>query len=195
LWQRRASTLRNDDAHAGVGTTSEKPFAAEDSAERRTTAPQATAKEILAFGAEEENVRKDSSKGRLSLLVENSGEVSEAGVALAAEVGEEPEEEGEAEAQEEAGDDGEVDGGVLAAIDDIAGEAAQAEGEFAGEVEKRAHGDEESAGEEEEAAEVAERVHKEILAEEGSKEVTKQKKGDSSLGKTVRSAKCALRSE
>ena len=88
---------------------------------------------------------------------------------LAAEVADEPEEEREAEAQEEASDDGEVEGGVLAAVDDIAGKAAKAKRQFAGEVEKGADGDEEGAGEKEELAEVAEGIHGPIVSERRAK--------------------------
>jgi hypothetical protein len=84
---------------------------------------------------------------------------------LAAEVREEPEEEGKAEAEEEAGDNGEVDGGVLAAVDDVAGKAAKAEGEFAGEVEEGAESEEEGAGEEEEFAEIAQGIHEKSIEE------------------------------
>ncbi len=62
---------------------------------------------------------------------------------------------------------------MLAAIDDVAGEAAKTERELTREVEECANGNENDAGEEEEFAEVSERVHGEILAEEGSKEVTR----------------------
>src|SRR4029077_11702747 len=43
---------------------------------------------------------------------------------LTAEMGEEPENQGEDCADDQAGDDGEVDGGVLAAVDDVAGKTA-----------------------------------------------------------------------
>lgn len=52
----------------------------------------------------------------------------------AAEVGEEPEEKRKAEAQDEARDEGEVKGGVFAAMDDVAGEATEAEREFSAEI-------------------------------------------------------------
>jgi hypothetical protein len=78
---------------------------------------------------------------------------------LAAEVGEEPQEERKADAKEETGDDGEIERCVFAAVDDVAGEASQAEREFGAEIEKCAEGDEEEAEEEERAAEFAERVH------------------------------------
>ena len=84
---------------------------------------------------------------------------------LAAKVADEPEEEGEAEAQQEAGDDGEIERGVLAAIDNVARKTAEAEGEFAAEIEERPNGDENDAGEKEEFTEVAERVHGESVEE------------------------------
>ena len=40
-------------------------------------------------------------------------------------MGEEPEDDGEDDADDEAGDDGEVEGGVFAAVDDVAGKAAE----------------------------------------------------------------------
>ena len=64
----------------------------------------------------------------------------------AAEVGEEPEEEREGGAEKEAGDDREVESGVIAAMDDVAGEAAEADGEFAAEIKKSTDGGEECAG-------------------------------------------------
>jgi len=54
-------------------------------------------------------------------------------------MGEEPEEEGKDDADEEAGDDGKVEGGVFAAMNDVAGEAAQAEGETGAEVKESAN--------------------------------------------------------
>jgi hypothetical protein len=70
-----------------------------------------------------------------------------------------PEEEREGGAEEETRDDGEVEGGVFAAMDDVAGEAAEAEGEFASDVKKGAEG----------AAEFAKRVHPGILPEPAEK--------------------------
>jgi hypothetical protein len=49
-------------------------------------------------------------------------------------MGEEPEKEGKSGAEDEAGDDGEIESGVFAAVDDVAGKFAQAEGEFAPEI-------------------------------------------------------------
>ncbi len=82
-----------------------------------------------------------------------------------------PEEEREGGAEEETRDDGEVEGGVFAAMDDVAGEAAEAEGEFAfaSDVKKGADRDEESAENEEGAAEFAKRVHPGILPEPAEK--------------------------
>jgi len=77
----------------------------------------------------------------------------------AAEVGDEPEEEREAEAQHEAGDDWEVERGVFAAMDDVAGEAAEAQREFSTEIQKSADEGQERANDEERAAEFAERIH------------------------------------
>ena len=70
-----------------------------------------------------------------------------------------PEEEREAEAEEEAGDDGKVEGGVFAAMDDVAGEATEAERELCAEIEESANEGEKTAEEEEHAAEIAEGIH------------------------------------
>jgi hypothetical protein len=75
----------------------------------------------------------------------------------------EPEEQGEAEAEDEAGDDGKVEGGVFAAVDDVTGKAAEAEGQFSAKVKKCAYDDKEPAEHEEGAAEFANRVHCRIL--------------------------------
>ncbi len=48
---------------------------------------------------------------------------------------------------------------MLAAVDDVAGKASEAEGELAAEIKKSADEDEEAAEKEERAAEFAERVH------------------------------------
>jgi hypothetical protein len=49
---------------------------------------------------------------------------------------------------------------VFAAVNDVARETTEAEGEFAGEVEKGAGGDEDGAEDEEGAAEIARRIHR-----------------------------------
>jgi len=76
-----------------------------------------------------------------------------------AEVGEEPEKQAQADTEEQAGNDGEIKGGVFAAMDDVAREAAEAEGELGAEVENRADEDQKSAEEKERAAEFAKWVH------------------------------------
>ena len=70
-----------------------------------------------------------------------------------------PEEERKAEAEDKAGDDREVEGGVFAAVDDVAGEAAEAQWEFSAEVKQSANKDQEDAENEEGAAEFAEGFH------------------------------------
>jgi hypothetical protein len=90
-------------------------------------------------------------------------------------VGKEPNEERKANAEEEAGDNGKIKGAVFTAVDDVAGEAAEAEGKFGTEVENRADEDEEGTEEEERAAEFAKRVHAEDCSERrGSNEVGSQ---------------------
>jgi hypothetical protein len=76
-----------------------------------------------------------------------------------AEVGEEPEEEREGGAEEETGDNREVERGVFAAMEYVAGEFSQAEGEFRTKIKKCAQEDEEAAEEEKCAAEFAGGIH------------------------------------
>jgi hypothetical protein len=83
---------------------------------------------------------------------------------LTAVVGEEPEEKRQSEAEDEAGDDGEIESGVFAAVDDVAGEAAEAEGETAAEVKQGAGDGNDGAEDEEGAAEFAEGIHECIVA-------------------------------
>lgn len=78
---------------------------------------------------------------------------------------EEPKEEGEGNADKKAGHDGEVERGVLAAMDDVARQAAKAEGQPSGEVKECADKDDEAAQEKESAAEFADRPHKNSLEE------------------------------
>jgi hypothetical protein len=58
---------------------------------------------------------------------------------------------------------------MFATVDDIAGEAAEAEGEFSAKVKKSANKDEESAENEEGAAKFAKRIHPGILPEPAEK--------------------------
>ena len=74
---------------------------------------------------------------------------------------EQPEEERKTEAEEEAGDDRKVEGGAFAAVDDVAGEAAEAQREFSAEVKQSTHNDEESTENEKGATEFAEGIHSE----------------------------------
>lgn len=74
---------------------------------------------------------------------------------------EEPEEQAEAEAQDEASDYGEVEGGVLTAMDDVAGKTAETERKFCAEEEQTTNEDEPETDEQNGAAEFAERVHRE----------------------------------
>ena len=72
---------------------------------------------------------------------------------------EQPEEERKTEAEEEAGDDRKVEGGAFAAVDDVAGEAAETPWEFSPEVKQSADKDQKSAENEEGAAEFPEGIH------------------------------------
>ncbi len=83
-------------------------------------------------------------------------------------MGEEPEDQSEAYAEGDRSCDWEVEGGVFAAVDDVAGEAAEAEREFAGEVEESARGDEDAAEDQEGTAEVAGWIHGGSLAQAGA---------------------------
>ena len=97
----------------------------------------------------------------------------EAGLARprsAAEMGNEPEEQGERDAEEYRGDEREIERRVFAAMNDIAGEATEAEREFAAEIKKSADKYEEGAEDEEGAAEFAEGIHEgEFRRSEGKK--------------------------
>jgi len=74
-------------------------------------------------------------------------------------VGEEPKQERQAEAENEASNNREIERGVFAAMDDVAREAAETQGEFSAKVKQRADENEETAEEEERAAEFAEGIH------------------------------------
>jgi len=89
---------------------------------------------------------------------------------LAAETREEPEEKRERGAENEASDDGKVESGVFAAMDDVARESTQAEGEFVAEIQKSAEENDEDAKEEERTAEFAQGIHVKIV-EEANREV------------------------
>ena len=78
---------------------------------------------------------------------------------------EEPEEQSQDDADDQAGDDGEIESGVLAAMDDVAGETTEAERQFGAEVKESAEDDEKTAQDEESAAEIAERFHKRSIEE------------------------------
>jgi hypothetical protein len=80
-------------------------------------------------------------------------------------MGEEPEEEGKCRAEYDARHDGKVESGMFTAMDDVAGEFTEAEGEFGAEVEKSAEDYEDDAEQEKSAAEVTKRIHKSIIEE------------------------------
>jgi hypothetical protein len=86
-------------------------------------------------------------------------------VGLTAEAGEKPEEERKSGAENQASDDGEIESGVLAAVDNVAGKAAEAEREFVAEIKYGAEDGEENAEDEEGASEIAERIHKQSVEE------------------------------
>jgi hypothetical protein len=82
---------------------------------------------------------------------------------------EEPEEQRETGAEQEAGNDREIKRGVFAAMDDVAGEAAEAEREFSAEIKKSTQNDEKSTENENSAAEFANGVHSGILPQAAGK--------------------------
>ena len=67
----------------------------------------------------------------------------------------EPKEQRESGAEDKTGNDGKVEGGVFAAVDDVARQAAEAQGELAAKVKESAENDQEDAQNEEHAAEFA----------------------------------------
>jgi hypothetical protein len=80
-------------------------------------------------------------------------------------VGEKPEKKREDRAEEQASNDGKVKGGVLAAVDDVAGEFSKTKGELATEIKETAYEREQPRQEEKGAAEFSERIHDWILPE------------------------------
>src|SRR5947209_12299420 len=92
-----------------------------------------------------------------------------------------PDEDGQRSAEEEAGDDREIEGSVFAAMDDVSREAAEAQREFSIEVEESADDDQECAEDEEDATELAKRIHKKIVSEMPRRSNEARKRGLSSL--------------
>ncbi len=72
-----------------------------------------------------------------------------------------PKKEREAHAEKETGDDWEIEGGVFATVDDVAGQAAEAERELAAKVEESTEENQEDAENQEQAAEFTEGIHEE----------------------------------
>jgi hypothetical protein len=77
----------------------------------------------------------------------------------------EPEEEREHNTDDKARNDGKVERGVFIAVNDVAGQFPQAEGEFAAKIEESTDKNQKAAKKEERAAEFAKRVHEVILPE------------------------------
>ena len=80
-----------------------------------------------------------------------------------------PEEEREGHAEKQAGDDREVESGVFAAMDDVAGQPAEAKRKFLAEIKKSTQNDEQSTENKNRAAEFAKRVHSGILPQAADK--------------------------
>jgi len=88
---------------------------------------------------------------------------------LAVEAGKKPEEKTEGDAEKQASDNRKVKGGVLPAVNDVARELAEAEGQFAIEVEKCADSNEYRTQGEESAAKFTKGFHIGILREAADK--------------------------
>jgi hypothetical protein len=97
-------------------------------------------------------------------------------------MGEEPEKNGEKNADDETRDDGKIKGDTLAAMDDVAGKMAEAEGEPATGVEEGADKTQQDAENQENAAKVAEGNHEESVREEG-REVKPEAQGEGGLSR------------
>jgi hypothetical protein len=82
----------------------------------------------------------------------------------AAELIDDPENQAEKDADDDAGDQREVEGGALAAMDDVAGQAAEAKGKFGPEIEEGADNDEKGAEDEQGASELLSGLHGPIVA-------------------------------
>ena len=93
----------------------------------------------------------------------------------AAELVDDPKNQTEEHADDQARDQREVESAVLASMDDVAGQAAEAERQFAAEIQECANGDENRAKDEYGAAELLNRFHRAIVEreKEGSNSVTK----------------------
>ena len=78
---------------------------------------------------------------------------------LLAEMSKEPKEQRESSAENKTGDDREIERSVFATLDDVAWQAAKAQGELAAKVKESAENDQEDAENEEHAAKFAEGVH------------------------------------
>jgi hypothetical protein len=78
---------------------------------------------------------------------------------LAAEVGDEPEKQGKADADEDGGGNRKVERGVFAAMEDVARQAAESEGQATMDVEDGTDSGQDQAEDQESAAEIAGGVH------------------------------------
>jgi len=87
-------------------------------------------------------------------------------------VRDEPEEKRQRDADNEARDNWKVKRGVFPAVNDVAGQFSQAEGEFAAKIEESTDEKQEAAEEKKRAAEFAERIHEVILPEAASQLAT-----------------------
>jgi len=86
-------------------------------------------------------------------------------LASAAKPRKKPEEKREQDAEQEGCDDGEINGGAVATMDDVAGEATEAERKSAVKIKQYAEKDEEAAEEQQSAAEFAKGIHSVIVRE------------------------------
>ena len=82
----------------------------------------------------------------------------------AAELVDDPEYQAEQDADDDAGDQRKVESGALAAMDDVARQAAEAKGKFGAEIKECANDDENGAKDQESAAELLRGFHAPIVA-------------------------------
>jgi hypothetical protein len=93
------------------------------------------------------------------LITQNTHRGASATVHFSGGVREEPEQDGEGDADDQAGDNRKVEGGVLAAMNDIAGQAAKAERQARSEVQRSSNNNANRAKDQKGPSKFAERVH------------------------------------
>src|SRR5713101_1712741 len=89
-----------------------------------------------------------------------------------------PEEQAQGEAQDEAGDDGKIKRGVLAAMNDVARQAAKAERQPPAEVEHCADDNKQAAENEQHSSKITEGVHEKSVRENNQRSNEKSEQGE-----------------